>query len=63
MIPRLEELSIKKMVEGVRDDPQVKAYLPDEYFDKKVPHREFFFNILNTHNPEYVQTVLAHAHE
>ena len=51
------------MVAMMKGDTQITQYLPDEYFEKKVPHREFFFNILNTVYPEYVTEILNHAHK
>ena len=61
VVPKLEELSTKKMVEQMRDDKDIRLYLPDEYFDKKIPHREFFYNILNTHYPQYVDNLIVFA--
>ena len=62
-MPRLEELSIKKMTEMMKDDKALAAYLPDEYLKQKTADRTYFFNILNTLYPEYVQQLLSHAHK
>ena len=62
-MPRLEELSIKKMTEMMKDDKALAAYLPDEYLKQKTADRTYFFNILNTLYPEYVQKLLFHAHK
>ena len=38
-------------------------YFPDIYPKDKGPPREYFFNILNTLQPEYLQKCIAYAHE
>ena len=32
VVPRLDELSVQKMTEMMRDDQELRSYLPDEYF-------------------------------
>ena len=63
VVPRLDELSVQKMTEMMRDDQELRSYLPDEYFKQKTADRTYFFNILNTLYPEYVQKLLFHAHK
>ena len=48
IVPKIEELDIKKMLEMIKDDVKLKQYLPDEYFKKLTPDRGFFFNTINT---------------
>ena len=38
-------------------------FFPDKYPAGKGPPREYFFAILNTLYPEYLQRVMAHANE
>ena len=47
----------------VKDDETIASYMPDEFFANKVPHREFFFNIVNSIYPDYMQQLLSHAHK
>jgi len=42
-------------------DRSFAQYFQDEYPNDKGPNREYFFNILNTVYPEYLEKVLAHA--
>ena len=51
------------MTEMMKDDKALAAYLPDEYLKQKTADRTYFFNILNTLYPEYVQQLLSHAHK
>ena len=48
IVPKIEELGIKKMLEMIKDDMKLRQYLPDEYFKKLTPDRAFFFNTINT---------------
>ena len=45
------------------DDDLLVRYFPDEYPIGKGPPREYFFNILHTLYPEFLQKLLNHAHE
>ena len=44
-------------------DEILAKYFPDEYPAGKGPPREYFFNILHTLYPEFLQRMLNHAHE
>ena len=37
------------------------SFFPDKYPKDKGPPREYFFNILNTIHPDYLQQVMEHA--
>ena len=39
------------------------SYFPDVYPKGKSAPREYFFNILNTLHPDYLQQVMAHANK
>ena len=60
-VPHWDELSVKKLWKDMQTDAQFKLYFQDEYTKDKGPCREYFFNILNTIYPDYLQTVMAHA--
>ena len=36
-------------------------YFPDTFPKNHPPDREYFFNVLNTLNPEYVTKIITHA--
>ena len=61
IVPKLDELSVEKMIELMKDDEEVRAYLPEGYFKKVKPDRTFLFNILNTVHPGYLPTVIDGA--
>ena len=39
----------------------MNIYFPDKFAKDKGPPREYFFNILNTIYPEYLQKIMGHA--
>ena len=53
-VPRIEELSVKRMVDLVKNDASIAVYMPDEFFENKIPHREWFFNLINSIYPDYL---------
>ena len=38
-------------------------HFPTKMAKGRVPDREYFFNILNTFQGEYLQQLIAHAHD
>ena len=37
------------------------SYFPDKYPAGKAPPRDYFFNVLNTLYPDYLEQILGHA--
>ena len=60
-VPDWQELSVKNLWRDLKDDENFNVYFHDEYANEKGPNREYFFNILNTVYPEYLEQVMAHA--
>jgi hypothetical protein len=54
LVPIYEELSVKKILDMVKNESEIISYLPDELLTKKIPEREYFFNILNTVYPGFL---------
>ena len=44
-------------------DKELLQYFPDTYPKNKGPPRKYFFDILNTIHPEYLQQVMQHANK
>ena len=53
-VPKYDELSIKNIFHQFRQYPEVMLYLPDEYPAGRGPNKEFFWNIVNTLDGNYV---------
>ena len=62
-VPLYDELSVIKIWPQVRHDAQLMQYFPTKLPKGRVPDREYFYNLVNTHHPEFVQQLIAHANE
>ena len=62
-VPSYKELAVSKIWAEVKDDPELKLYFCEEYSDGKYPARDYFFNVLNTGYPDYLASLIKHAHE
>ena len=62
-VPHYDELSVKRLWPEFKKDPEFLQYFPSKYPKDKGPPRDYFFNILNTLYPDYLQQVMAHANE
>ena len=60
-VPIIEELSVLKVLEMIKEDDHIKTFYPDEFFTKKTPEREFFFNVLNTVYEDFLPPLISHA--
>ena len=45
----------------MKKDAEFCSYFPSKFPKDKGPSREYFFNILNTLQPEYLAKLMAHA--
>ncbi len=61
-VPEYDELSVKNLWHEVVQDKDFAQYFPSSITEKSLPPREFFFNILNTVQPDYVAALIKHAH-
>ena len=62
-IPSYDELSVKALWPQFKKDAEFLQYFPDTYPAGKGPPRKYFFDILNTLHPDYLNQVLKHANE
>ena len=62
-VPFYDELSVRRLWPELRKDPIFLSFFPSKYPKDKGPPREYFFNILNTLHPEYLQQLMAHANQ
>ena len=47
----------------MKEDKKIMKYFPSKMAKGRVPDREYFFNILNTFQPAYLQSLIKHANE
>jgi len=62
-VPLFDELSVIKLWPMTKEDKLFMKYFPQKLPKGRVPDREYFFNILNTLYPLYVQEIIRHANE
>ena len=62
-MPHYDELYVKALWPQFSKDPEFTQYFPDKYPAGKGPPRQYFFDILNTIHPDYLQQVLEHANK
>ena len=60
-VPFFDELSVKNIYPRVKDDPAIASYFSKETESGRLPEREYFFNVVNTHQPEYMKLLIDHA--
>ena len=53
-VPHYDELSVKNLYSEFKTDEKFMRFFADKYPDGKGPSREYFFNILNTIYPDYL---------
>jgi hypothetical protein len=61
VVPNYDELSVKNLWNDVREDPELNVFFWHTEKPNKLPPREFFFNVVNTLHPEYLDQVIRHA--
>jgi len=62
-IPAFKEFTVAKLYEMCSSDPTIMVYLPDLEMSKKMPDREFCYNILHTLYPDFLDRIINHAYE
>ena len=62
-VPQYDELSVKALWPEVKKDADFLQYFPSVYPKDKGPPRDYFFNIMNTKMPDYLQQILDHANK
>ena len=53
-IPKYEELSVKKLWPLTWNVEDFMVYMPDHTPEGRLPDRQYFWNVLNTVNSDYV---------
>ena len=62
-VPQYEELSVKALWPQVQGDEGMAKYFPDQYAVGKGPGRDYFFNVLNTVQPDFLKQMVDHANK
>ena len=62
-VPQYDELSDHRLWPELKKDAEFCSYFPATYPVGKGPPRKYFFDVLNTLQPEYLQQIMGHANE
>ena len=62
-VPLYDELSVKKFWPIMQKDEEFMKYFPDTLPVGRIPDRDYFWNIFNTLNEEYVAKLISHANK
>jgi hypothetical protein len=60
-VPKYDELSVKALIGDVMKIPELARFFPEQNYPGCLPEREYFFNVLNTTDPEYVRALIEHS--
>jgi len=62
-VPQYDELSVRNLWPEMKKDAHFLSFFPTKYPKDKGPPRDYFFDVLNTLYPEYLQQLMANANE
>ena len=62
-VPLYDELSVIKLWPMLKNDAKIAKYFPSKLAKGRFPDREYFFNIVNTFQSDYLQALIKHANE
>lgn len=62
-VPMFDELAVKNIFPLVQGEPAAMEYFPSKLPNGRLPDREYFWNVMNTGNTEYVTSLIKHANE
>ena len=62
-VPFFDELAVKRLWPQLKKDLDFAKYFPDSYPGDKAPSRDYFYGVLNTIYPDYLQKIMAHSNE
>ena len=60
-VPHYDELAVKHLFPQFKKDVDFIKYFADSFPQGKGPPRDYFFNILNTQQPDYLGQIMEHA--
>ena len=60
-VPLYDELAVTTFWPMMQEDEKVMQFFPSKLPKGRVPDREYFWNIMHTIHPDYVQQLVKHA--
>ena len=62
-VPQYDELSVRNLWPEMKKDAHFLSFFPTKYPKDKGPPRDYFFDVLNTLYPEYLQQLMSNANQ
>jgi hypothetical protein len=66
-VPKYDELSVVNLIADIMKDimkeKELAKFFPEQRTKADLPDRQFFFNVVNTFDPDYLAALLKHAHD
>ena len=60
-VPRYDELSVHNLIKEVMKTKALNKFFPEQQTPADLPDREYFFSVINTIEPEYLNALIRHA--
>ena len=62
-VRHFEEISVKNLWATLKDDEAFSIYFNSKYAENRFPDRAYFFNMLNTTYPNYLENIITNANK
>ena len=63
IVPKYAEFKVEEIYKQCAEDPELMTYLPDLTMSKKLPDREFVYDVINSLRPKFLKEIVNHADE
>ena len=62
-VTKYDELSVVSLVTDIMKEKELGKFFPEQRTKADLPDRQFFFNVVNTSDPDYLAALIKHAHD
>ena len=62
-MPKYDELSVVSLIADIMNEKELAKFFPEQRIKADLPYRRFYFNVVNTSDPDYLAALLKHAHD
>ena len=62
-VPKYDELSVISLIGDIMKEKELSKFFPEQRTKADLPDREYFFNVVNTSDPDYLAALIKHAHD
>ncbi len=63
IVPKYKEFKVEEIYKECAEDLELMTYQPDLTMSKKLPDREFVYDVINSIRPKFLKDVVNHAEE